>query len=50
MFESRHELLRLYEGLHRDTQGVSLQLADLRHRDNYLSCFLNAPHRTPGQG
>jgi len=50
VFESRHELLRLYEGLHRDTQGVSLQLADLRHRDNYLSCFLNAPHRTPGQG
>ena len=48
IFRNRFELARLYEGLRRDTSGVSRPLASLRHRTGYQGCYLAAPHRAPG--
>jgi hypothetical protein len=43
----RGELARLYHGLARHDTGTSVALADLRDRDGYFTCLLDAPHRSP---
>ncbi len=48
IFRNRFELARLYDGLRRDTSGVSTPLASLRRRTGYMGCYLAAPHRAPG--
>lgn len=49
LFRNRHELLSLYEGIRRSTAGKPTPLSTLRGRDGFISCFLAAPHRAPGQ-
>ncbi|NWF99630.1 MAG: hypothetical protein HXY19_01630 [Thermoanaerobaculaceae bacterium] len=47
LFRQRFELAKLYRGLRRDGHGATLSLADLRSRDGYFACLLQAPHRSP---
>jgi hypothetical protein len=49
LFRNRHELAKLYEGIRRSTAGKPTPLKSLRGRDGFMSCFLAAPHRAPGQ-
>jgi hypothetical protein len=49
LFRNRHELAKLYEGIRRSTDGKPTPLKSLRGRDGFMSCFLAAPHRAPGQ-
>jgi hypothetical protein len=49
LFRNRHELAQLYEGIRRSTAGKPTPLKSLRSRDGFMSCFLAAPHRAPGQ-
>ncbi len=49
LFRSRYELVRLYEGILRSTPGKPTPLSTLRGHDGFMSCFLAAPHRAPGQ-
>jgi hypothetical protein len=48
LFRNRARLARLYESFRRETSGVSLPLSTLRARTDHVSCFLAAPHRSPG--
>lgn len=48
LFRNRARLARLYEGFRRETSGVSIPLSTLRTRDDHVSCFLAAPHKSPG--
>ena len=47
LFRRRGELAKLYQGLRRDSNGVSVALEHLRAREGYLACLLVAPHRSP---
>ncbi len=47
LFRNRHELIRLYEGLRRESHGMTVPLRSLRGRAGYLGAFLAAPHRAP---
>jgi len=47
LYRQRFELAKLYRGLRRGGQGATLSLADLRGRDGYFACLLQAPHRSP---
>lgn len=47
LFRNRHELVKVYEGIRRQTEGASRPLASLRHHDGFMACFLAAPHRAP---
>ncbi len=49
LFRSRHELTRLYEGVLRSSPGKPIPLSTFRGNDGFMSCFLAAPHRAPGQ-
>ena len=48
LFRNRFELARVYDGLRRETPGISTPLSILRTRPGYLACFLVAPHRALG--
>jgi hypothetical protein len=48
LFRHRHELVQLYDGIRRQTAGMSRPLASLRHHAGFMACFLAAPHRAPG--
>ena len=45
LFKNRFELAQVYEGLRRESPGISTPLSTLRSRPGYLACFLAAPHR-----
>jgi hypothetical protein len=47
LFRNRFELARLYDGIRRETPGMSTPLSALRDHHGYLACFLAAPHRAP---
>jgi hypothetical protein len=47
LFEHRMELATLYEGIRRETSGLSTPLSGLRSKDGFVGCFLAAPHKAP---
>jgi len=47
LFKHRMELARIYEGIRRETSGLSTPLSGLRHREGFVACFLAAPHKSP---
>ncbi|MCS7183608.1 MAG: hypothetical protein NZ869_10935, partial [Thermoanaerobaculum sp.] len=47
LFRQRGELGKLYQALRRKSNGAMLPLDQLRHREGYFSCLLNAPQRSP---
>jgi hypothetical protein len=47
LFRNRFELARLYDGIRRESTGTSTPIDTLRTNDQFLACFLAAPHRSP---
>ena len=47
LFRNRFELERLYRGVHRTDGGTTIHMKPLRQCQDYVGCFLAAPHRAP---
>lgn len=47
LFRRRGELAKLYRGLRRSGNGITVALDQLREREGYFACLLAAPHRSP---
>jgi hypothetical protein len=48
LFRNRYDLAQMYEGLRRESAGISTPISTLRSRPGYFACFLAAPHRALG--
>ncbi|MCP4896804.1 MAG: hypothetical protein GY906_07480 [bacterium] len=48
LLQNRSGLVKLYEGLRRETSGQTVPLHSLRHHSRFEGCYLSAPHRAPG--
>lgn len=47
LFRNRRELMQIYDGLRRESDGASIPMRSIRHREGYVGAFLAAPHRAP---